>query len=114
MVAGLGTAGAWNQGYGESVFQSITEVFVPEVWRIGRGLGLSKSDGDAAIVKAFRCFGGQALDELDATASPANVPSWKILLRRGFGPAECGLDKDTEGIQLSGNLALLVQKYLLF
>jgi hypothetical protein len=112
LAAGLGTTGAWNQGYGESVFQSITEIFVPEVWRIGRGLGLSKSDGsDAAIVKAFQCFGGQALDELNATASPANVPSWKILLRRGFGPAKCGLD--TEGLQLSGKLALLVQTYLL-
>ena len=100
-VAGLGIIGAWSQGYGESVFYSITEILVPEVWRIGRGLGLSKSDADAAIVKAFQCFGNQPLDQLDATSSPANVPSWKILLSRGFGPAKCGLDKDAEGIKLS-------------
>lgn len=89
------------KGYGESVFHSITEALVPEICRIGRGLGLSKSDADAAIVKAFQCFDGQPLDQLDATSSPANVPSWKILLRCGFGPAKCGLDKDGEGIKLS-------------
>lgn len=47
---------------------------------------------DAKIIKAFHCFGDKPLDQLDATASPSNPASWKILVNVGFKPATCGLE----------------------
>ena len=88
----------WGQGIGKSVRETIVNDWAPEVRRIGLGHGLQETE--AAIAKSFQCFAGKPLDQLDATASPRNVASWKILLRQGFQPAVCEVDTEVEVIDL--------------
>jgi GNAT superfamily N-acetyltransferase len=80
----------WNKGYGGKVLAKIVQEWAPEVYKIGRGDGLDSIPNEN-IVKAFQCFGGKPLDQLDATASPSNIASWKILVKLGFEAAKCDL-----------------------
>jgi len=77
--------------YGSRIVCELVNTWAPEVYRIGHGIDLDPV-ADANIIKAFSCFGGKPLDQLDATASPANAASWKILERAGFTAAKCSLE----------------------
>lgn len=85
----------WRQGLGKSVVTAIVNEWAPEVRRIGLGQKLNEQV-DANIRQAFQCFGGKELDQLDATASPSNVASWKILAGLGFEPAQCNVPNPEE------------------
>lgn len=80
----------WGKGYGKKVVSAIVQEWAPEVYRIGRGTDLD-SIAHANIIKSFQCFGGKPLDQLDATASPSNPASWKILDKLGFESAKIDL-----------------------
>jgi len=60
------------------VLGAIVKEWGPEVRRVGLGHGLDGMQ-HAAIIKAFKCFGGKELCRFDATASPSNRGSWRIL-----------------------------------
>lgn len=79
-----------NQGkkLGTKVVTSLVKEWAPEVRRIGLGNDLDLVK-DAKIIQSFNCFGNVALNQLDATASPVNIASWKILERTGFRAAQC-------------------------
>lgn len=77
----------WGKGIGKSVATTIFGEWAPEVRRIGLGIDLDESN--AKIQKAFCCFGGKALESIEATAS--NPASMKILTRGGFGPETVGV-----------------------
>lgn len=85
-IAGAGLPEYWGKGIGTDVMKQIIEVWGPEVRRIGLGNGLDEKN-DAKIIKAFRCFGDRELARFDATASPTNPCSWKILEKFNFMPA---------------------------
>lgn len=78
--------GHWGKGYGTSILRSVVTEWAPEVRRIGRGHGLDERE-DASVIEGFKCFEGEALSRLDATASPDNPGSWKILTKTGFTAA---------------------------
>lgn len=80
----------WGKSYGKKVVTSIVQEWAPEVYRVGHGIGLDPIE-HANIIAAFQCFGGKSLDQLDATASPSNPASWKILDRLKFKSARCDL-----------------------
>lgn len=83
----------WGKKYGEKVVTKMVHEWAPEVYRIGRGIGLNPK-GQANIISAFQCFGGKPLDQLDATASPSNPASWKILVKTGFEAAKSDLKSE--------------------
>jgi RimJ/RimL family protein N-acetyltransferase len=96
---------SWGTGLGSAVLGTIVQQWGPEVRRIGLGIGLDEIQ-DANIVTAFKCFGGKTLERFDATASPSNPGSWKILDKFGFGAAtfkvenlETPLDLDNRELQ---------------
>ncbi len=68
----------WGQGFGSSVVEQIVTVWAPEVHRIGHGESMDEIQ-DMSVIQNFRCFHGKPLGRLDATASPKNPGSWKIL-----------------------------------
>jgi GNAT superfamily N-acetyltransferase len=76
----------WGKGIGSAVLGTIVQQWGPEVRRIGLGTGLDELQ-DANIRKAFKCFDGQELNRFDATTSPSNPGSWKILEKFGFEAA---------------------------
>jgi len=76
--------------YGSRIVSELVNTWAPEVYRIGHGIDLDPV-ADANVITAFSCFGGKPLDQLDATASPANAASWKILQKAGFTAAKCNL-----------------------
>ena len=76
---------------GTKVITSLVQEWAPEVRRIGLGQNIDQDN----IVKAFKCFGGKELENLDATASPTNLVSWKILEKAGFYSANYKLDNST-------------------
>jgi hypothetical protein len=79
-----------GKGYGREVVSAVVQECAPEVRRVGLGQNLDPlNDFDSKVIKVFQCFGGQALDQLDATASPSNTPSWRILIGLGFQAAQC-------------------------
>ena len=80
----------WGKNYGKKVVASIVQEWAPEVYEIGHGIGLNPI-GDAKIITAFQCFGGKPLEQLDATASPSNPASWRILDKLKFKSAKCDL-----------------------
>lgn len=82
----------WNQGYGTSVVGEIVEAWGPTVRRIG--LGRDPVHTSEETVKAFTCFDEQVLDQFDATASPRNAGSWRILDRHRFSPAATNLSSE--------------------
>ena len=86
---------SWGNGVGSSVIGKIINEWAPEVRRWGLGTGLDERQ-DMPIVKAFQCFGGKRLERVDATASPANVGSWRILDRHGFKAAVSHLNTERE------------------
>jgi RimJ/RimL family protein N-acetyltransferase len=95
----------WRKGIGSAVLGTIVQQWGPEVRRIGLGTGLDELQ-DANIIKAFKCFDGQELNRFDATASPSNPGSWKILEKFGFEAAaskvqnlEDTLDLDNKELQ---------------
>ena len=78
----------WCKGIMSSVVGTIVNEWAPEVRRIGlSGQLTQESTVNKAIQKAFCCFDGEALKQIDATASPANAGSWKVLEKQGFGAA---------------------------
>jgi len=81
----------WGKKYGEKVVTKIVQEWAPAVYKIGRGIGL-QPNAHANIIKAFQCFDGKPLEQIDATASPSNVGSWKILIKTGFKAAKCNLE----------------------
>lgn len=91
----------WGRGLGASITSAIVEKWAPEVRRIGLGIGLKEES--EAVIQAFRCFGGQPLDQLDATASPSNVASWLILEKCGFKAAIIGVSRDATIIDLTNS-----------
>lgn len=68
----------WGKGIGNNVVEKIVTEWAPEVRRIG----LNNVN--------FQCFGGKVLERLDATASPSNPASWKILVKNNFHRAISG------------------------
>jgi len=86
----------WGKGYGTKVLTKVVQEWAPEVYKIGHG---TYPGANSKIVTAFQCFGGKegskALDQLDATASPSNPASWKILDKLAFEPAKCNLESTT-------------------
>lgn len=97
----------WGKGFGSSIVGEIVHTWAPEVRRIGLGEGLDLQT-DGHIISKFRCFGGQVLTRLDATASPTNPASWKILTKHGFkaaafkvGKFEAVMDLDGQDVDLS-------------
>ncbi|WP_010300779.1 GNAT family N-acetyltransferase [Candidatus Odyssella thessalonicensis] len=85
----------WGQALGKSLVTAIINEWAPEVRRLGLGQELN-GDADANIRQAFQCFGGKELEQLDATASPSNVASWKILTGLGFEAAQCNVPNPEE------------------
>ncbi|AIL12652.1 hypothetical protein IM40_02530 [Candidatus Paracaedimonas acanthamoebae] len=81
----------WGKKYGEKVVTKIVQEWAPAVYKIGRGIGL-ESNAHANIIKAFQCFDSKPLEQIDATASPSNIASWKILVKTGFEAAKCNLE----------------------
>jgi RimJ/RimL family protein N-acetyltransferase len=73
----------WGQGIGCQVLNAIVNIWAPEVIRIGLGDELDV-EFDGAIIDCFKCFGGEVLYRIDATASPDNPGSVKILDKNGF------------------------------
>lgn len=83
----------WGQGFGSSIVEKIVTVWAPEVSRIGHGKGMDEVQ-EMPIIQNFQCFNGKPLGRLDATASPKNPGSWKIL-DRYFSSARARLDSHT-------------------
>lgn len=78
----------WGRGIMSSVVGIIVNEWAPEVRRIGLSGQLTQnSTVNKAIQTAFSCFDDEALKQIDATASPANAGSWKVLEKHGFGAA---------------------------
>lgn len=104
-IAGAGLPQHWGRGIGFEVLEIIVQQWGPEVRRIGLGTGLDELQ-DGNIIRAFKCFDGQELSRFDATASPSNPGSWKILDKLGFKAAasqvqdlENPLDFDNKELQ---------------
>jgi RimJ/RimL family protein N-acetyltransferase len=81
--------------FGKKIVTSIVNQWAPEVRRIGLGTNLN-NESQQTIINAFKCFGGEVLNQLDATSSPSNIPSWKILDYVGFSHAVCDVDSDKQ------------------
>ena len=79
----------WGKGLATSVVNGIVTQWAPAVRRLGLGTDLDESE--AAIKKAFTCFGDQVLSRLDATASPENIGSLQVLLKNNFEAANSKL-----------------------
>ena len=76
--------GIWNKGIASDVMKQITTVWAPMV----RQIGLEENH------LTFRqCFGGKALERMDATSSPVDVASWKVLDKNNFHPAKANVDQ---------------------
>lgn len=86
---GKGVPSVWGKGIMSSVVSTIATQWAPEVIRLSLD-----EDTPKAIREAFCCFGGESLQRLDATASPRNIGSWKILLKNGFQAAKSNVFSD--------------------
>lgn len=93
-----------GQKLASSFVDKVINVWAPEVRRIGMGIDLG--DEEAKIKEAF-LFTGQPLRSIYATASPANIPSWKILDTMGFKAAPVEV---LEPIDLSAQGSLTPQQ----
>lgn len=83
-----------SQGLGicSTLLKAAVEVWAEEV--NGIGVGKIADDHFPQLQEAFRCFGGDALRRFDATYSPLNIASGKILGKAGFVMAQSGLCSD--------------------
>jgi RimJ/RimL family protein N-acetyltransferase len=90
----------WGKGVGKSTVRAIVEEWAPEVRRIGLGLA-QETFATPEAIRCFQCFGKQALSRLDATASPANKASWRILAANGFTAAQYKLSSTAAQIDFS-------------
>jgi RimJ/RimL family protein N-acetyltransferase len=86
------TPSAQGQGIGSAVLKSVVETWAEEV--NGIGVGKIADDHFPQLQEAFRCFGGDALRRFDATYSPLNIASGRILGKAGFVMAQSGLCND--------------------
>ncbi len=86
------TPSAQGQGIGSAVLKSVVETWAEEVNSIG--VGKISDDHFPELQNAFRCFDGEALRRFDATYSPLNIASGKILGKAGFVRAQSGLCSD--------------------
>ena len=91
----------WGKKIGTGIVGAIVQEWAPEVRRIGLGKDLDSKE-DTPVIDAFSCFGGQVLIRLDATASPSNPGSWKILDKYDFEPAISNLSKKETVLDLEG------------
>lgn len=91
----------WGKGIGKGVVGAIVQEWAPEVRRIGLGTDLDVKE-EKPVIDAFRCFGGEVLKRLDATASPSNPGSWKILDKYDFKPAKFNLSEKETVLDLDG------------
>jgi len=82
----------WGKGICTCIVAKILELWVPEVQRIAH-------IPDNELNNTFRCFDGQALRRLDATASPINISSWKILEKNNFHSAFSKTSKAPASLQ---------------
>lgn len=92
-----GEPSLWGQGIMSNVVHTIVTDWAQEVRRLGVDENL-----DPKVKEAFCCFGGKSLKRIDATASPANPASWRLLKRNGFEPAR--IQNDTGGAAGAENL----------
>eukprot|EP00039_Didymoeca_costata_P032630 m.38638 g.38638 ORF g.38638 m.38638 type:complete len:277 (+) comp9457_c1_seq1:199-1029(+) len=63
----------WGKGITTAAMSVIVNQWAPHVRKTGLG-------GDTR----YKCFGGQAVHQIEATASPANAGSWKVLVKNRF------------------------------
>jgi RimJ/RimL family protein N-acetyltransferase len=84
--------GSWQKGIGSDIASKLINCWAPTVKDIGLGKGLNEFQ-TPEIIKSFCCFfEGEPLKRLDATASPSNCASWRILEKNGFVAAEYKLE----------------------
>ncbi len=86
------TPSAQGQGIGSAVLKSVVETWAEEVNAIG--VGKIADDHFPQLQAAFRCFGGDVLRRFDATYSPLNIASGRILGKAGFVNAQTSLCTD--------------------
>ncbi len=101
-ISGAGLPSYWGKGMGTEVMKKIITEWGPEVRRIGLGKNLDDIQ-DEKIIKAFQCFGGKELCRFDATASPSNPGSWKILDKFGFKAANFKVKSSDPVLNLEQN-----------
>lgn len=89
----------WGNGIGSNVIENFVTKWAPEVRRIGLGIELDEIK-DKEIINKFQCFSGKTLERLDATASPSNIGSWKILLKNKFTKADSGTSNNRKIIEV--------------
>lgn len=99
-IAGAGLDSYWGRRIGSEVMNTLLETWAPEVRCIGLGNGLDEQD--ANIIKAFKCFDEKELERFDATASPSNPGSWRIMERFKFQPAAFNVPKADPVLDLDG------------
>lgn len=82
---GTGVPRLWGKGIMKDVVHAIVTDWAKEVRRLGTDQALAPK-----VRNAFACFGDLPLKRIDATASPANPASWRLLKRNGFEAARLG------------------------
>lgn len=76
-----------GKGLGTSVLRFIVEEWAPAVRTIGLGNGQNKPYvAPQSATEKFRCFGGEVLEVLYATAKPSNQASWQCYKHFNFEP----------------------------
>jgi RimJ/RimL family protein N-acetyltransferase len=85
---------SWGRGVGSAAVKTIVEAWAPEVRRIGLS--------NEAPAELFKCFSGEALLRLYATASPANRGSWTILDKNGFAASKYKLNTEVARLDYDG------------
>lgn len=83
-----------GKGVGSSVVSTYVGPVAKEASRIGHGINLQETD--EVFMQRFQCYGGKALETLDATTSTNNPHSFKILISNGFIAAPVGRSAETE------------------
>ena len=80
-IACLMTLEKQQEGWGTKLIPTVKE-YTDEIRRIGHGVDLKETE--KWIQEKFSCFQGKPLEKLEATTSPLNEPSWKLLKSLGF------------------------------
>ena len=92
----------------EAGISEVAYKFDPDCWNKGVGTaavgGVVKEWAPAVKASGVKCFEGQPLRGLYATAKPSNVASWKLLMHNGFKPCiRDGLPMiDLSGLKIDG------------
>ncbi|MDF3047162.1 MAG: hypothetical protein K0R73_280 [Candidatus Midichloriaceae bacterium] len=79
----------WRKGIGASALNFIVKAWAPEVKAIGNAVIID--DAFPYLKDSFSCFGNEPLARLQATCSPINIASEKMLRKSGFTHALPGL-----------------------